>query len=306
MKCIVGVISSEGPGFQTMKEVWKKNVSTFNNCGSGDSVELYFLEGKQRNDNDLYHVEEIEENIYSFQANCKETFENILRKSIIFFKHVAEFDTLNEKGEFTFVMRSNLSTLFDFHKLFNYLYEVNSCLHTNKREHFIGGSIIDKYCSLQTYFSGTNITLSIPVIRVLIQYYKRMILDTIAGDDVVLSGYAIKLCFDKLVMRDIPRMDFCGEITFNSCGPFDNSVFCYRFKSSDRSQDSTLMNNFLENMNSIKDLKELFFYLYEKKLFNCNGFLNVKNPGYKNTFTKPFILHHYTYRDTQVIYPEFF
>jgi hypothetical protein len=304
MKCVIGVISSDGPGFEGMKDVWKKNVSTFNSAGSNDFVELYFLEGKQREDNKLYHIDKIEDNIYSFQANCQETFKNILKKSIIFLKHVADFD-VSVNGEFTFVMRSNLSTLFDFHKLFRYLHEVNNALLTKKWEYFLGGSMIDRYCSYRTYYSGTNITFSIPVIRLLIKHYKDMIGNSKDGDDIVLSAFSIDLCLKNLLMRDMMRMDFCDEITFNSCEPFDSSIFCYRFKTDNREKDSSLMHAFYEKMYTVEDIKEIFFQLYKRELFQCDGQLHVKNPSYKNTFTKPFFLHTYVYRDLPVIYPEY-
>lgn len=305
MKCVIGVISSEGDGFESMKETWMENVQRFNASSSVDRVVLYFIEGERRNDTNLYHVEELRSNIHLFKANCEETFRNILKKTIIFFKHISEIDYNEDAEEFTFAIRSNLSTLFDFEKLFNYIREVNTAMRIKKWEYFIGGSIIDKYCALQTYFSGTNITFSIPTVKLLVQNYREVLTNTTDGDDVVMSAWLVNLCVKSLLMRDMPRLDFCEEVTFNSCDSFDNSLFCYRFKTDNRKQDALLMSNCSKLLYTGLSVKEQFVDLYQKGLFKLPGYIQVKNRGYENTFTKIFFLHVYFYRNTSVVYPEF-
>jgi len=305
MKCVIGVISSRGDGFESMKETWMKNVERFNASRQGNLVELYFIEGEQRNDTELYHVEELLPNIHLFRANCEETFKNILKKSILFFKHISEIDHKEEPKELTFAIRSNLSTLFDFEKLFKYLYEVNTALHIKEWEHFIGGSIIDKYCALQTFFSGTNLTFSMPAVKLLVQNYREIVKNTKDGDDIVMSAWLVNMCHKSLLMRDMRRLDFCKEVTFNSCDSFDNSLFCYRFKTDNRKEDAILMSNCSKLLYTGLSVKEQFVDLYQKGLFKLEGYVNVKNRGYENTFTKIFFLHVYFYRNTSVVYPEF-
>jgi hypothetical protein len=306
MRCLFGVISSEGEGYQKMKDVWINNVVAFNKKCHADVVELYFIEGKQRSDNNLYQINDVDANVYCFQANCEETFKNILRKSLIFLGHVSKYDIKNEKGEYTFTIRSNLSTLFNFEKLFEYLHEVNLALQMKGKENFLGGSFIDKYCAKRTYFSGTNLTFTLPVIKTILENYKQiMVYKDSEGDDVLLSSLALELC-DNLLMRDMKRMDLCKEVIFNSCDAFDDTIFCYRFKTDSRSGDAESMAIYLKHLYSGLTVKEEFVqFLNDEPPYQFDTFVHIKNKGYINTFTRIFFLHKYTYRGIDVVYPEF-
>ena len=79
MRCIIGVISSPGTGYDDMKNIWFENVNEFNKRSDKDKVYLFFLEGHKRHDRTQYAIEQISENhIYKFKANCEEKFENLL------------------------------------------------------------------------------------------------------------------------------------------------------------------------------------------------------------------------------------
>jgi hypothetical protein len=303
MRCVIGVISSEGAAYQSMKDTWTKNASTFNESTSHDVIELYFIEAEQRSDTQLYTIDKMQDDVYLFRANCKETFKNILKKSIIFFKHMSQSDTMNAEGQFTFVMRSNLSTLIDFKKLFKSLHETDAALHKQEWEYFLGGSIIDKYCALRTYFSGTNLTFTIPVLKHIVKSYKEILDNEEDGDDIVLSAWVMGL-HKTLLMRDYKRLDFCEDITFNSCDSFDESIFCFRYKTEDRTKDAELMAQHYSIMYKNMTLKEQFIHLYKQELFKFGGTVYVKNKAYVNTFTNIFYLDVYYYRDTTVVCPQ--
>ena len=244
MKCVIAVISSPGESYSIMKNLWIQNVSYFNTSQSVHSIYLYFLEGKQRTDTDLYSISNISNNINNFYCNCEEKFTNILKKSLIFFKYASQHYNSIENNNYTFFIRSNLSTLFNFHKLFYQLVQINQILHFENNDKFLGGSVISKFFGIFTRFSGTNLTFTLSCINLILENYKNVI-SFHKADDVSLSGWLLKNFFNELIYQDFPRLDFCKQIVFNSSNLNDNNVFCFRFKSEDRSFDSVLMKSLL-------------------------------------------------------------
>jgi hypothetical protein len=249
MKCIIGVISSPGDAYSVMKNIWIQNVSLFNSSQSSHSINLYFLEGIQRHDTQLFSISKIDNNINNFYCNCEEKFENILKKSIIFFKYLTNNYNTIENNEYTFFIRSNLSTLFHFPKLFAQLQNINQILHLENNDKFLGGSFISKFFGIFSRFSGTNLTYTLPCIKLIVENYKA-VLTFFKADDVCLSGWLVKHFFEELIYLDFPRLDFCKKIVFNSTDLYDNNIFCFRFKSENRELDSLFMRTFLEQMYS--------------------------------------------------------
>lgn len=308
MKCVFGVIYNKGEAYDTMRQVWIENVSNFNKTNTQDIVELYFIEGVQRSDTQLYSIDSVTDNIFSFKANCQETFVNILTKSIIFYKHVSNFAVKDTNDDFTFVIRSNLSTLFHLNNLFKYLKESNKALASEGLNNYLGGSIIDKYCQFKTFFSGTNLTMTIPSVRYIVKNYKDIIkYKDKEGDDVLLSTMLVNYYWKDLLLRDIMRLDFTPEIIFNSCKSFNKSVFCFRFKTDDRMFDADLMTNISKQIykNEFSTEQTVYDLLGHDPPYFSDRNIYVRNEEYEKSFTKPFRMKAYMFRDVQVIYPEF-
>lgn len=284
MKCVIGVISSPGDAYSNMKNIWIENVSKFNSSQSLHTIYLYFLEGIQRTDTNLYSISNINNhnNINNFYCNCEEKFSNILKKSLIFFKYVSQNYNSIENNEYTFVIRSNLSTLFNFHKLFSEFYNINHILHIENNDKFLGGSFISKFFGIFTRFSGTNLTFTLSSINLLVQNYKE-VMSFFKADDVCLSGWLVKNYFEKLIYKDFPRLDFCKQIVFNSTDLYDNNIFCFRFKTDDRSLDSVIMKCLINQMYS-EDFNISTFISSIPQLSNLE--IKSHNKDYINLYAK--------------------
>lgn len=282
MRCIIGVISSPGTGYDDMKNIWFENVNEFNKRSDKDKVYLFFLEGHHRHDRTQYAIEQISENhIYKFKANCEEKFENLLRKTLIFFQYVKEFHNEKTDDEYTFVIRSNLSTLFNLERVFKMFKEINNKMIESKSDLFIGGSIIDNYYELKTCYSGTNITMSLPIVKIVASNAKN-VMETAKEDDIALSRWTIENNRGNLLSQDIMRVDFIEEVLLNSINKIDDEkIFCYRFKTKNREDDSKLMKTLLEKVYD-KEFKLVKFILENK------GERNVcaKNIEYAESFAK--------------------
>jgi hypothetical protein len=282
MRCIIGVISSPGTGYDDMKNIWFENVNEFNKRSDKDKVYLFFLEGHKRHDRTQYAIEQISENhIYKFKANCEEKFENLLRKTLIFFQYVKEFHNEKIDDEYTFVIRSNLSTLFNLERVFKMFKEINNKMIESKSDLFIGGSIIDNYYELKTCYSGTNITMSLPIVKIVASNAKN-VMETAKEDDIALSRWTIENNRGNLLSQDIMRVDFIEEVLLNSINKIDDEkIFCYRFKTKNREDDSKLMKTLLEKVYD-KEFKLVKFILENK------GERNVcaKNIEYAESFAK--------------------
>jgi len=282
MRCIIGVISSPGTGYDDMKNIWFENVNEFNKRSDKDKVYLFFLEGHKRHDRTQYAIEQISENhIYKFKANCEEKFENLLRKTLIFFQYVKEFHNEKIDDEYTFVIRSNLSTLFNLERVFKMFKEINNKMIESKSDLFIGASIIDNYYELKTCYSGTNITMSLPIVKIVASNAKN-VMETAKEDDIALSRWTIENNRGNLLSQDIMRVDFIEEVLLNSINKIDDEkIFCYRFKTKNREDDSKLMKTLLEKVYD-KEFKLVKFILENK------GERNVcaKNIEYAESFAK--------------------
>ena len=151
----------------------------------------------------------------------------------------------------------------------------------SKSDLFIGGSIIDNYYELKTCYSGTNITMSLPIVKIVASNAKN-VMETAKEDDIALSRWTIENNRGNLLSQDIMRVDFIEEVLLNSINKIDDEkIFCYRFKTKNREDDSKLMKTLLEKVYD-KEFKLVKFILENK------GERNVcaKNIEYAESFAK--------------------
>lgn len=230
-KLLIGVIANNTPEYDLMKKVWEKNADNcFNN------IKVFFLYGGyEPNDNTNFKIEQNTKNTFNFYCNCKEIFENLLYKSLMFFEWVVA----NHSNYM--VLRTNLSTLFKLDELFD-LYKG-----FYKYKYFFGGTLCEGFLELKTLFSGTNLTFSMETLKLIVNN-QTLLLQIPKNDDVVLSEFIIYNYHNIHQFYNIKRLDFTDILLFQyfTLNNLDD-VLCYRFKSCNRLQDSKLMKEILDN-----------------------------------------------------------
>jgi hypothetical protein len=258
-KLIIGVIASPSNEYNLMKKNWEINADNYNS-----NIEVYFLYG-DKNLQKSYKIEKNTKNTYNFYSKCEETFKNLLYKSITFFEWVI----LNKPK--SMVIRSNLSTLFkldDICSLYNDFY---------KYKYFFGGTFIQGYLSLNSIFSGTNLSFSIETLK-LVVYYKNELLKIEKNDDVVLSEFIFKNYYSLHYFYNLKRLDFTDKILFQfmELDQLEN-VLCYRFKSLDRIKDSKLMQEILNKSFDKNVIKDKIIHDYTKYIKVYHNHKDLEN-----------------------------
>jgi hypothetical protein len=258
-KLIIGVIASKSEAYNLMKRNWEINADS---CNS--NIEVYFLYGDE-NLETSYSIEKNTKNTYNFYCKCEEKFKNLLYKSIEFFEWVI----LNNPK--CMVIRSNLSTLFELDGIFN-LYK-----DFYKYKFFFGGTFIQGYLSLNSGFSGANLTFSIETLK-LIVYYKNDLLNIDKNDDVVLSEFIFHNYYSLHYFYNLKRLDFTDKILFQFMELNDlENVFCYRFKSSDRIKDNKLMLEIINKSFDKNFIKDKVLYDYKEYIKVYHDYNDLKN-----------------------------
>lgn len=229
-KVYVGILASHGEPYDSFRKVWLRNIEHTLNLGCEVSYKFYFIYGgdtedivRHKNHVDLY---------YSYP----ETIPNMLRKTLRFFDHVEE-DILEHglDSDNVYILRTNLSTLFNFHMYQDWLQDTTSQM-------FFGGSIIDGFQGRTTVFSGTNMVMSRDVMQFVLLHQDRFSYKY--NEDIELSAMVMLNTSCKL--KAMKRLDFLHDkVIYHKCDLFSEDVCCYRFKSSDRKSDVTMMYNIL-------------------------------------------------------------
>lgn len=226
----VGILSSHGEPYDAFKKVWLRNIEHTNNFEpryKGEvKYDFYFIYGGDSEDvihhsgyTDLYYV-------------YPETIPNMLRKTLKFFEHIN--NTTKTKDE-VFILRTNLSTLFDFRMYQEWLKNVHS-------QTFFGGSIIYGFQGETTTFSGTNMIMSRDTMQFVLLRQDRFSYNY--NEDVELS-HMVMLNM-KCKIKAMKRLDFLSDnLVYHKCRLYAEDISCYRFKSSDRKQDVNMMHNIL-------------------------------------------------------------
>ena len=259
MICIIGVLSSPGYGYEEMKKLWFENVNEFNKSSINDKIYLFYLEGyatydmflEDKLENINYSIEQMSNNnIYKFKIECKEIFENLLKKSLVFFNYIEKFCSEKYKDECTFVIRSNLSTLFNFNKLFHNLKNINKKMVESNNTYFMGGSIILSYHPIHSNYSGTNITFTMKTLKIILINSQLLLNRYKDPDDLLISSLIFQNYKENLLTMDFKLVCFLEDkILFKSTNNSnDDSIFCYRFKTNNRENDSKLMKILLDKM----------------------------------------------------------
>lgn len=255
-------MASDSPEYNEFKLEWIKNINYIKT--KSVIYDFYFIYGGHKEKRVCY-------NTYTdVYYKITESIHNMLRKTLFFFEYITK--TVN----FDFLIRTNLSTLFDFEKMLSWFSNINNL-------NFFGGSLIDGFDGRNTKISGTNMIFSKDIIDTIILYQDRF--SYVYNEDIELSMFVfinIKDCNHK----SISRVDFLeSDICFQKCKTFDENIFCYRFKSDNRKNDvyyyslilqysifnknllnTTFINDYI-NGKIIKEIVPNFSILSEKQWF---------------------------------------
>jgi hypothetical protein len=241
---VVGILASHSQDYDAFKQVWIQNITWATKLNLGVELKFIFIYGGGNN------LEAKEFGYWTeLYTPVAETIRNMLRKTVYFYEHVLNhYDSSN-----LYILRTNLSTLFDFAKLPSWLSSVPSKL-------FLGGSIIDGIDGEDTTFSGTNTFISKDLLEFLVRYKDRFSYNW--NEDVEVSRI-IKYNIPTVVHKSVRRLDFLHQmILYHKCQPEDISeIFCYRFKSNNRAVDVELMRSALRNIMSDTNMGELVGHL---------------------------------------------
>lgn len=289
MKCVIGVISNNTPYYECMREAWVQNVKLWSaSTCRRDTLHVYFIEGTSgscEGRDGKEHVATFGDNcVEKFVANVEEKFENILEKTLKFFEYISVAYDLHE-SEPVFVIRSNLSTVFQFERLFEYLETVHLYLQRENRTKVLAGSFICGFYKLQTIFSGTNLTFTLKTIQELLEN-KEHVKSVHSADDVALSRWLVQMHWPSLLFHMMKRLDFVeGKTIFISTRKFDDDVFCYRFKTQDRDADAALMMDIIRGIYTGSFRTKEFIDTRRSNLP-----VVTENEAHEDFFAKPFTM----------------
>jgi hypothetical protein len=243
MKTIVGVLASHNDIYDKFKKLWIKNIKSLDDQ-TKKNFSFYFIYGGESE-----YVKDDELDWVDLYYDFQETIPNMLRKSCKFFEYINQKYTGTEEYV---VLRTNLSTLFNFSKMNNWVDNL-------PKRMFFGGSLIDGYSGSLSRISGTNMVFTKDILKILIDNQDRFIYNE--NEDVVLSSIILLNLYSMLTLKTIKRLDFLQDhIMYHRCSTETdlNDLFCYRFKSDNRETDVNNMDIVMKEWN-LEKFKECSF-----------------------------------------------
>jgi hypothetical protein len=245
-----------------------KKVLLTNLCEYGHT---YFLYGKTTKETDIpecmetmdtgdlnkeYNepVEFKSEKYSDLYIGKQETFKNIIYKTVDTLQYLLDKGLVNEK---TIVLRTNMSTLFDYQKFKKVLDNLSKTEAVNDlyAGPFIGG------IGNVPMISGTAVLLGYNKILEIINNREKIDINT--NEDVNLQ-MMIKFPFKTF---NIPRIDYLDDtVLFHKCFKNTNTVFTFRFKSLNRETDTGRMEKLItakfdtKTIDTSKHMEELPMY----------------------------------------------
>lgn len=205
LKVLMLIISSDTePVYAEHRKIWLSYMN------SNPQIKCYFIQYK---DGD----QTLEDNM--FWLSGKESFDNIIKKTI------DSFDFFIKNDSYDFIIRTNMSTLWNFKALIAHL-------NTLPRQRVYNGQMLrHQYNNDMKYIAGTGIILSQDVAKLLIE--NRELVESIKIIDDVDIGFALKKLGiqhsegNRIQIRD---REMYNNFTYNS------KEYQYRIKWNDRSR----------------------------------------------------------------------
>ena len=308
MKVIVVIIASKDPIYNQFKDIWIKCINYIKTTSFADNYDFYFIYSEKVKDNvcctlDIYpnytnyyykyHDE-------SYETELMKSQMEMLNKTINFYEYIRKKLNLDDNDSYnyntltntTYILRTNLSSLFDFVKLYSYLLD-------KPKKNFFAGTINGFYNNINTTISGMNTILSLDVIMYSIDNKNNIkeYLKVLKYEDDTMSNYIIQNL--NVYLINIKRLDFIEmeqvqlpthiwpatpkSIIYQKCEKGDTSLFSFRFKTFNRTNDIEVMN--MLNDNILKngfDLNNFVNFMSK----SCGYLINTESESYGDLFSK--------------------
>lgn len=247
MKVIIGILASENENYNKLKQVWIKNILKVKNSHLSEIFDFYFLYSDTQNEhqkiNSLKTGNLLYIDFYDKTDNLETIYQGMFYRSISFFEHLIK-SSLSLKNKEVFVIRTNLSTLFNFNLLYRWF-------ENKPNENFFGGSFIKLYYNenlndVYPIISGTNLTFSFDIITYLVNNKNKINISNF-GDDEAISHFIMQNL--NVFTINMKRLDFVEYspneswgglnkcILYHKCKKNDEDIFTFRFKTFDRDND---------------------------------------------------------------------
>jgi hypothetical protein len=287
MKLIVVILASESPLFNAFKNVILDHFYNLPN-DIKDKLEFYFIYSSNHNqiiqkDNYVdFHDFEVDGDISK----------NMFIRTISLFRHLrSKYNLDNNENYFkhrdspTYILRTNLTTFFDFKKLLDWLQDKPS-------KSFIAGSFNGLYNGVYTTLSGTNIIMTLDLMMYLSDIDTTIMNYQVFSEDELLSRHIIEnlnvhiinLKRLDLIEMNEPQYNYVypKSIIYHKCKPFDDSIFSFRFKTFDRDLDLDNMKFFSENIHktNLTNLLNQFVILHP------TWKVTTENPEYASNYSE--------------------
>lgn len=210
---------------------------------------------------------------------------SIFKRTIAFFRYLQINNLLDND---TFVLRTNLTTFFDFTKLLKWL-------SSKPKQLFFSGSFNGSYNDKNTTISGTNMIMSSDVVFNLSKvHYDLPELERFSEDEtlslLIIHNLPISIInikrLDILEIDPIPELNIPyikPTISYHKCEIGDESIFSFRFKTHDRLRDIDCMNSLYIDIFDINfTIQQYVLHLINKYKFE----LNVEAPTYGKLYSE--------------------
>jgi hypothetical protein len=304
MKVIVAIIASKDPLYNHFKEIWIRCINHIKTTNL--NYEFYFIYSEEVKDNISYSLD-IYPNYTNYYYKYKPFETELMRREVIVLNKILDFYeyirnklnldnnnsyNYNTLEDTTYILRTNLSSLFDFVKMYNYLLD-------KPKKNFFAGTINGFYNNIYTTISGMNSILSLDTMMYSIDNADniREYLKVLKYEDDTMSNYIIQNL--NVFLINIKRLDFIEmeevilpthvwpatpkSIIYQKCNIGDQDIFSFRFKTFNRINDIEVMN--MLNDNILKDGFNLNNFVdFMSK--SCGYLINTESETYGELFSK--------------------
>jgi hypothetical protein len=178
MKIIILILANDTPYYLKIQDLWRKYMNSHPN------IESYFIKYDENLKTD---IQEIGDTIYlrgtdSFRPGC-------------FVKSIETFKYILKNKNFDYVVRTNMSSVWDLNKLYKIVYSNN----------FESAGVLATHAGIN-YISGAGILLRRDIVALLasIEYTPNLFVETEMADDVLL-GYILSI--NNVYMNALTRFD---------------------------------------------------------------------------------------------------
>ncbi len=226
MKVLFLVIAHAQSDLSEAKNIWIENVKSM-----FPHATVWFLYANP----DLTTPKQLNEYVDHADFFCKgnESVYDVTLKTMQAVHMVVE-----KKERYDFVIRSNLSTLFDLSSLFRWLGHL-------PKENVLAGPHVGLSYRSHLIVSGTCMIFSWDIFKyldsiqeALLSSWERVPRDVL--DDTLISFFVLYKSGKQVLTKNVKRLDVLDVLLFHKCKPEDN-IFCFRFKSSNRAHDMISM-----------------------------------------------------------------